>query len=74
MIRFNPYPLDDERVTNKAIFTVLYSIGLPKKLCENLVYERWNGYAGIDKFEEIRHHELSGHYRKIYRQRKYLND
>ena len=64
--------LNDERVTNDAIFTVFWSLGLPKELCYKLVFWRWKDYSGIEKFEEMRHHELSGHYPQIYRQRKYL--
>lgn len=64
--------LNDEYVTNDAIFTVFWSLGLPKELCYNLVFQRWKDYAGLIKFEEMRHHELSGHYPEIYRQRKYL--
>ena len=60
-------------LTNKSIFTVLYALGLPKQLSTYIVYDRWGSYGEkIEKFEEIRHHELSGHFPKLYRQRKYL--
>ena len=61
------------KITNRSIFTVLYSLGLPKKLSISLVYDIWGSNdSGIYKFEELRHHELQSHYPKIYRQRKYL--
>ena len=60
------------KVTDKSIYTVLWSLGLPKNLCHNLVYTRWRNEKGIEKFEEIRHHEIGMHYPRDYRQRKYF--
>ena len=59
-------------ITHKAIFTVLYALGLPPKACNAVLY-RWLYYDfNIEKFEEIRHHEIQFFYPKVYRQRKYL--
>lgn len=60
-------------ITERAIWTVLFTLGLPRHLCDDLIYLRWNGYRGTEKFEEIRHHEIQFHYPLIYRQRKYFD-
>jgi len=58
-------------MTDRAIFTILYSLGLNSKVCSN-VMERWECYKGMEKFEEIRHHEIQFFFPKVYRQRKYF--
>lgn len=62
------------RVTNRAIITVLYALGLDPQYIQGVMNDYFEySYNNLTKFEEIRHHEIRLFYPNVYTQNKYMD-
>ena len=64
-------------ITDNAINTLLYALGLERRIREN-IFDRWSNYSQYsynrtEKYKEICEHEIQFFFPKIYKDKRYVS-